>query len=325
MRRREILLALLGAAALARSAAAQNARKVYRLGVLAQSSRWMEEVGRTLIVPELARQGFVEGNNLVIDFLGGPDEDLPRLAGEIVDRAPDAILTVAAPPTRAVQTRTSTVPIVLYGGQDAVVEGFAETLARPGRNVTGVVIMSVQLESKRLQLLHEAVPAIRRVAALLYGGDEPLRTRQTEELQRTAAALGLELQILAVRAPDDFAPAFAAMVASGAEALLIGANARLFSYRRELLDRALATRLPTVCEWGSMARDGCLLGYGPDRESLYRNAATKLARLFRGAVPADLPIEQPALFTFVVNLRTARTLGLELPPAFVARADEVIE
>jgi len=115
------------------------------------------------------------------------------------------------------------------------------------------------------------------------------------------------------------------MVASGAEALLIGANARLFSYRRELLDRALATRLPTVCEWGSMARDGCLLGYGPDREALYRNAATKLARLFRGAVPADLPIEQPALFTFVVNLRTARTLGLELPPAFVARADEVIE
>src|SRR5215218_3694462 len=193
--KREILLALLGAAALARSAAAQNARKVYRLGVLAQSSRWMEEVGRTLIVPELARQGFVEGSNLVIDFLGGPDEDLPRLAGEIMDRAPDAILTVAAPPTRAAQTRTSTVPIVLYGGQDAVVEGFAETLARPGRNVTAVVIMSVQLESKRLQLLHEAVPAIRRVTALLYGGDEPLRARQTEELQRTAAALGLELRI----------------------------------------------------------------------------------------------------------------------------------
>jgi putative tryptophan/tyrosine transport system substrate-binding protein len=254
--RRRVFIAVLGAAALARSAAAQNARKVYRLGVLAQSSRWMEEVGRTLIVPELARQGFVEGNNLVIDFLGGPDEDLPRLAGEIVDRAPDAILTVAAPPTRAAQTRTSTVPIVLYGGQDAVVEGFAETLARPGRNVTGVVIMSVQLESKRLQLLHEAVPGIRRVAALLYGGDEPLRARQTEELQRTAAALGLELQILAVRTPDDFAPAFAAMVASGAEALLIGANARLFSYRRELLERALATRLPTVCEWGSMARHG---------------------------------------------------------------------
>src|SRR4051812_16373166 len=115
------------------------------------------------------------------------------------------------------------------------------------------------------------------------------------------------------------------MAASGTEALLIGANARLFSYRRELLDRALAARLPTACEWGSMAGGGGLLGYGADREGVYRNAAPKLPRPFRGGGPTDLPIERPALFSFAVNLRTARTLGIELAPAFVARADEVIE
>jgi hypothetical protein len=177
MRRREVI-GLLTAAALPVRAWAQNARKVYRLGVLAQSSRWLDEVGRVLLLPELARQGFVEGSNLVVDFRSGADENLEGLAGKLVERAPDAILTIASPPTRAARTRTSTVPIVLYGGQDAVAEGFAETLARPGGNVTGVVIMSVQLEAKRLQLLNEAVPAARRITALLYGVDEPLRSRQ---------------------------------------------------------------------------------------------------------------------------------------------------
>jgi putative tryptophan/tyrosine transport system substrate-binding protein len=320
MRRREVI-GLLTAAALPVRAWAQNARKVYRLGVLAQSSRWLDEVGRVLLLPELARQGFVEGSNLVVDFRSGADENLEGLAGKLVERAPDAILTIASPPTRAARTRTSTVPIVLYGGQDAVAEGFAETLARPGGNVTGVVIMSVQLEAKRLQLLNEAVPAARRITALLYGGDEPLRARQTQELQTTAAALNLELQILSVSGLADLPAAFAAMTAGGAEALLIGANARLYSYRAELLSRAFAARLPTVCEWGSMAREGCLLGYGPDREALYRNAATKLVRLFQGAAPADLPVEQPAVFSFAVNLQTARSLGIELPAAFVARSE----
>ena len=261
MRRREVI-GLLTAAALPVQAWAQNARKVYRLGVSAQSSRWLEEVGRVLLLPEVARQGFVEGSNLVVDFRSGADKDLESLAGELVERAPDAILTIASPPTRAARARTSTVPIVLYGWQDAVAEGFAETLARPGGNVTGVVIMSVQLEAKRLQLLNEAVPAARRITALLYGGDEPLRARQTQELQTTAAALNLELQILPVSDPRDLPGTFAAMTASGAEALLIGANGRKkmrllqncsdhFGYPRRLL-RGLAARI-----WWNPFERGC--------------------------------------------------------------------
>jgi putative tryptophan/tyrosine transport system substrate-binding protein len=322
MRRRDFMGAL-AAAGLPAAGSAQDARKIYRLAVLAQSSPSVETV-RSIVVPELAKHGFVAGVNLVVDLHAGADDELPSLAREIVDRAPDAILTIASQPTRAAQRRTSTIPIVLFGGEDAIAEGFAETLARPGGNVTGVVIMAVQLDGKRLQLLHEAVPSARRVAVLLYRG-EPLHKRTAQELHTAATALGLDLQVLSALGRDDFPAAFADMKNSGAQALLIGAYARFFEHRIELARLALAAQLPTICEWASMARDGCLIGYGPDRAALYRSAAIKIARVFQGAAPADLPIEQPALFTFAVNLGTARTLGLDLPPAIVARADEVIE
>jgi putative ABC transport system substrate-binding protein len=322
MRRRDFMGAL-AAAGLPAAGSAQDARKIYRLAVLAQSSPSVEAV-RSIVVPELAKQGFVEGVNLVVDLHAGADDELPSLAREIVDRAPDAILTIASQPTRAARRRTSTIPIVLFGGEDAIAEGFAETLARPGGNVTGVVIMAVQLDGKRLQLLHEAVPSARRVAVLLYRR-EPLHERTAQELHTAATALGLDLQVLSALGRDDFPAAFADMKNSGVQALLIGAYARFFEHRIELARLALAAQLPTICEWASMARDGCLIGYGPDRAALYRSAAIKIARVFQGAAPADLPIEQPALFTFAVNLGTARTLGLDLPPAIVARADEVIE
>ncbi|MFL5079898.1 MAG: ABC transporter substrate-binding protein [Microvirga sp.] len=322
MRRRDFMGAL-AAAGLPAAGSAQDARKIYRLAVLAQSSPSVEAV-RSIVVPELAKHGFVEGVNLVVDLHAGPDDELPSLAREIVDRAPDAILTIASQPTRAARGRTSTIPIVLFGGEDAIAEGFAETLARPGGNVTGVVIMAVQLDGKRLQLLHEAVPSARRVAVLLYRG-EPLHNRTAQELHTAATALGLDLQVLSALGRDDFPAAFADMKNSGAQALLIGAYARFFEHRIELARLALAAQLPTICEWASMARDGCLIGYGPDRAALYRSAAIKIARVFQGTAPADLPIEQPALFTFAVNLGTARTLGLELPQSLLARADEVIE
>ena len=227
---------------------------------------------RSIILPELAKHGFLEGTNLRLDFRAGLDAELPRLATEIVTARPDAIFTIATPPTRAARESTSTIPIVMFGGEDAIFEGFAETLARPSANVTAVVIMSVQLEAKRLQLLHQAVPSARSVGVLLYGGDEPLRRRQEEELDRAAAALGLTSTSFPASALTISRLHSPGCPAKGAQALLIGANARLFQYRTELADLALRARLPTVCEWGSMARDGCLLGYGPDREALYRNA-----------------------------------------------------
>jgi putative tryptophan/tyrosine transport system substrate-binding protein len=203
MNRRDFMGAL-AAAGLPAAGSAQDARKIYRLAVLAQSSPSVEAV-RSIVVPELAKQGFVEGVNLVVDLHAGADDELPSLAGEIVDRAPDAILTIASQPTRAARRRTSTIPIVLFGGEDAIAEGFAETLARPGGNVTGVVIMAVQLDGKRLQLLHEAVPSARRVAVLLYRG-EPLHKRTAQELHTAATALGLDLQVLSALGRDDCRP-----------------------------------------------------------------------------------------------------------------------
>jgi putative ABC transport system substrate-binding protein len=323
MRRREVIGGLV-ATSVAAKTQAQSTGKVYRLGVLAQSEQAIATV-RSIVVPELAKLSFVEGNNLTLDFRAGADQDLPKLADELLNARPDAMLTIASPPTRAAGGRTSTVPIVMFGGDDAIAEGFADTLARPGGNVTAVVIMSVQLEAKRLQLLLEAVPSARRIGVILYGGDEPLRKRQEEALRNSANALSLNLHFATARGPEDFPLAFAAFTVNDTQALLIGANARLFRHREELAGLALRAGLPTVCEWASMVRDGFLLGYGPDREGLYRTAALKLARLLQGAAPADLPVEQPTVFSLAINLRTARSLKLDIPPSLLARADEVIE
>ena len=323
MRRREVLL-LAASALSARPASARLVGRTYRLAVLSPSARSIEII-REIVLPELARLGFSEGSNLALDFRAGPDAELSRLALEAVDGKPDAILAIAGAAARAARERTSTVPIMMLGGEDAILEGFAGTLARPGSNLTAVVILTSQLEPKRLALLHEAVPAARRVAALLYGDSDPVRQRQGEELGRAARTLGLELSMFRVREPDEFRPAFSAMREWGAQALLIAAHARLFESRAELIGLARLAGLPTVCEWAAMARDGCLLGYGPDRAMLYRNAAAKLARLLRGVAAADLPIEQPTMFTFAINLGTAAALDLAIPPALLARADEVIE
>jgi putative ABC transport system substrate-binding protein len=324
MNRREVIRLAAAIAAYPAVARAQPTVRPQRLGVLALSPRTLENL-HPAFLPELARLGFVEGQNLELDFRPGPEAELPRLADEIVRGGADVILAIASHAAGAAQARTSTVPIVMFGGEDAIVEGFATTLARPGSNVTAVVILSTQLEPKRLNLLHDAAPAARRIAALLYEDRKAGSERQADELRRAATALGLDLQIVQTRRREDFPLAFAAMQAHGAEALLIGAHALLFSHREELAALALRAGLPTVCEWATMARDGCLLGYGPNRDLLYRIAAMKVARLFRGAAPGDLPIEQPASFEFAINLATARALGLTISPLLLARADEVIE
>ena len=321
MRRRQVL-GLIAGAILCSPSRAQTVVKLRRIGVLAQSEQGLRTI-RSVVIPELARLGFREGVNLEVEYRVGVDE-LPRLAREMVDWQPDVIFAIASLATRAVQQASSTVPVVFFGGQDAIQEGLADSLSRPGRNITGVVILGASLEAKRLQLLRDALPATKRVAALLYS-KAPFRSEAEREVRRAADEMGIDLLVIDAAGPADYVAAFDAMKRASVEALLIGANASFFADQHMLIDLARQARLATVCEWAEMARQGCMIGYGPDRLRLYQIAAGKLAQVLRGESPATIPIERPALFEFAVNLRTARDLGVDVGPSFVARADEVIE
>jgi putative ABC transport system substrate-binding protein len=321
--KRRAFLALLGSAGLSSRALGQKAGRMYRLGVLSPITRAFETF-RAMALPELARHGFVEGANLSIVYRSGPEHELPDLARELLDLSPDAILAIAVSAARTIRQATSTVPIVLYGGEDAISEGLAGTLSRPGGNVTGVVILATSLNGKRIQLLHEAAPAVRQVAVLLFRRS-PVLDEQQREVRAAAADAGLEVIIALAAGRDDYPEAFRLIMERGAQALVIGANAQFYGDAELLLDYARKAGLPTACEWADMARLGCLLGYGPKREVLYHTVGQKLAQVLQGIPPSSIPIERPAIFELAVNLKTARSLGIEVPSTFLLQAEEVIE
>jgi putative tryptophan/tyrosine transport system substrate-binding protein len=296
--------------------------KVYRLGELAPSAASLQ-VTRSVTLPELAKLGFEEGRNLVLEERVGDAEAVPGLARELLLTKPDAIFAIGADAIRAVSEATTTVPIVMFGASP-VSKGLATSLARPGGNVTGITILATELDGKRLDLLHEAVPAARRIAALLLPST-PDRQESEREMREVAASAEFELIPFDAGGPEDYPAAFGAMRAAGAQALVIMAHAT-FNRDAALLARlALETGLPTVCEWAEMAQAGCLLGYGPSRTELRRRIAHLIAQIFRGTAPGDLPIEQPTRYEFTINLKTAKALGVTLPQAILARADDVIE
>lgn len=296
--------------------------ETYRLGVLSVNAGGQASVRRWSL-PQLAKLGFAEGRNLVVDERIGTTEALPALASELVALQPQALIAIASGPIARLREATDAIPIVGYGS-DPVLLGLAETLTRPGGNVTGVVILGPELDGKRVQMIHEALPAARRVAVLLHR-HALLKDRSLREMQAAASWQGLELLPFEVAGRDDYEKAFTAMREAGAQAVVIQAFAALFTDSTLLARLALAAGLPSVCEWREMAQDGCLIGYGPSREQLYRRVGEYVARIFRGASPASLPIEQPTRLELIVNLATAKALGIELAPSFVAGADEVIE
>jgi putative ABC transport system substrate-binding protein len=278
---------------------------------------------RIVVLPELANAGIAEGRNLIFDARAGSTEKLPELARELIATNPDAIMAVSSAAIGALKAISSTVPIVMsFSDLDPVAAGFAASFARPGGNITGIAMLATVLDAKRLQLLHEAVPVARRVAVLAVSES---RHALTLEAMRVAASDGIELVPLYAELPGSYPRAFTAMRTAGAQALVIVA-APEFNRDAEILS-ALATEagLPTMCEWGQMATRGCLLGYGPAGPELWRRAADYVIRVLRGAAAGDLPIEQPTKFELVINLKTAKALGLEVPPALLARADGVIE
>ena len=316
MRRREIIAA--GAAVLLcpRATEGQPAARVYRLAVLSPSLTSYDTLRG-----ELAKLGFVEGRNLAIDARVGAPADLPRLARELIAEKPDAAMAVSAA-VAAMAESTRTVPIIAFG-PDPIAQGFAQSLARPGGNVTGVVILASELDGKRLQLLQEATPG-RRMGVLLHPATQSLRDSR-REIVSAAAAAGTEPIFVEATGAEDYAAALGALKAAGVGSLVIAANPWFYRDRELIARLAREARLATACEWGEMAASGCLIGYGPRRAELYQRLAHLIARVLAGTPASELPIEQPANFELVLNLQTAKALSLAIPPTLLARADEVIE
>lgn len=326
MRRLVQRMALLSLAALLAAGDAVRAEtpggKVYRLGVLSVSVQSIE-LTQAATVPALAQLGFVAGRNLSVISRVGTGERMRTLASELLVEKPDVILAVGWEAIGAARAATTTVPIVFFG-PDPVRLGYAESLSRPGGNVTGVLILATELDGKRLQLLYEAVPGARRAAALARP-NSPNRPLSDRDMRAVAAAAGRELRIFEVARASDYAAAFAAMRGAGMDALAIVADPEFYRDTAELARRAREANLPTVCQWAEMAAAGCVLSYGPSVIGLRRRIAEYIARLFNGAKPGDLPIEQPAKLELVVNLNAARALGLTIPEAVLLRADRIIE
>jgi ABC-type uncharacterized transport system substrate-binding protein len=323
MDRRQFLLAVPCGALLSSSASAQEPGRVYRIAWVSPSEAPIGMM-RKFELPELARFGFVEGRNLTVTTHVGPPARMSELAREAVATKPDVVVAVSTVAILAVKEASSTVPIVMsFIGEDPVAKGLAVSLARPGGSATGVAMLAAEMDGKRASLLHEFVPAARRIAILT--GRPPRHAEGAEEAQRVARKLGIETDVFYADEPADYVTAFAGMRTARSEALIIISAPDFFRDAALLSRLALEAGLPTVCEWASMAHDGCLIGYGPNFAALWRLPAEYVARILRGEKPGDLPIEQPTVFEFAVNLKTAKALGLTIPESVLQIADEVIE
>ena len=309
-----LTLALLG------QVEAQMPDRIYRLGILATEEAAIE-TWRAATLPELARLGFSEGRNIVLDV--GLLPPLLTTAHQLVAAKPDVLIGVGTLAIAALQDATTTVPIVMsLGPDDLAAHGFGTSLARPIGNITGVIAMSAELDGKRFQLLKETIPKVRRIAAILA----PDVQVNLNTMRNIAAEFDFELvDARPVYSRDEYPAQFAALRRAGAEALMIG-SAPLFSHDPvDLVRLAIAAGMPTICEWRGLVESGCLIGYGPSLSELRRRTAHYVAHLLRGAAPSELPIEGPTHFEFVINLKTAQAIGLTIPPTLLARADEVIE
>jgi len=324
VRRREFL-PVLAAPLLAAPALAQQPERVWRLGALA-AARYPVEAIQQFTLPELAKLGFVEGRNLTFHGISadGAYERLPALARELVEAKPDVILAVAPSAIRAARAATRTIPIVMaYAGEDPVAAGWAESYARPGGNVTGVVMLSPELDGKRLQVLHDAFPARRRIGVLHH--PTGMSTPNVSAIQAAAGKVGLEILSFQAAGRENYEAAFDAIRMAGVDTLAV-ASAPVFVGDAGLIaEAALKAGLPTICEHPEMARKGCLISYSANIQALRQRTAVFVARILTGTPPGNLPIEEPTSFELWVNMRTAKALGIELPPTLLARADEVIE
>jgi putative tryptophan/tyrosine transport system substrate-binding protein len=300
---------------------AQQARPVYRIGFLRNGPPPESFIAG--FRQGLRELGYVDGQNISIEYgLAGNAEQLPDAAAELVRRNVDVIIASGTPPVVAAKNATRTIPIVFVASIDPIATGVVASLARPGGNVTGFALISADLMGKRLELLREIVPGLSRVAVLSQAVN-PGNAEYIGQAELGARVLGLQLQVIAVRDPGDFERAFTDM--RGAGAVLQLDDVLFTSYQRQLVELAAKNQLPVMYGARFFVDAGGFLAYGSDIPDHYRRAATYVDKILKGAPPAELPVQQPTKLELVINLKTAKELGLTVPPSVLARADEVIE
>jgi putative ABC transport system substrate-binding protein len=325
MKLRRFITLLGGAAAWPLAVRAQPTIKRATIGLLGSGTATAQSKWTAALVQRLRELGWIEGENLAIEYrwAEGRTDRLPALADELVRLKVDLIVTHNTPPTLAAKRATGVIPVVFATAGDAVGSGIVASLARPGGNVTGLSSMQPDTAGKRVELLRELIPGLRRLAALLDVGN-PFSAQDNAEVRRIAQPVGIEVDTFEIRRDEDIARAFEAF-SSRAQAVYIPSVPLLFANRSRIDALALAARLPTMHGVREFVEAGGLISYGPHWPDMWRRAANFVDKILRGAKPADLPVEQPTKFELVVNLKTAKAIGLTIPPTVVARADEVIE
>jgi ABC-type uncharacterized transport system substrate-binding protein len=325
MKRRQFITLLGGAAAWPLAARAQQSTKLPTIGFLGASNASFERTSTDAFVQRLRELGWIENRTVAIEYrwAEGRDERFAQIAAEFVRLKVDVILTYGTPSSLAAKKATAVIPIVFAAAGDPVGTGLVASLARPGGNITGLSIQQTDLASKRLEMLREVLPGLRTVAILVHIGS-PNSVLEMREAQTAARTLGLDVVTSEVREAEDIAPAFDAFKGR-ADALYVSASPLLTTNRIRINNLALGVRLPTIQGFREYTVAGGLMSYGPNFPDLFRRAAEYVDKILRGAKPSDLPVEQPTKFDFIINLTTAKVLGLEIPPALLARADEVIE
>ena len=325
MNRRQMIAALGGAAAWPVAARAQQPAKLPIIGFLGAGTASAMSQWTAAFVQRLRELGWIEDRTIAIHYrwAEGRAERLAEIAAEFVRLKVDVIVTNSAAPVVAAKQATSVIPIVIASAADPVGTGLVASLARPGGNVTGLSVQMTDLAGKRLELLREVVPGLRRLAIMVNPGASAA-ILEINEAQAAAKMLGLDIAAFEIRRAEDIVPAFEALKGR-AEALYVIAEPLITSNRLRINILALGARLPTMHSFREHVEAGGLMSYGPNFPDLFRRAADFVHKILHGAKPGDIPVEQPTKFDFIINLTTAKALGIDLPPALLARADEVIE
>ena len=318
--RREFLAALAGPLAAPLSASGQATGRIPRVGSLHSGTKW----ATFPLAAPLAALGHVEGETIVFElrYADGHEDRLPALAAGLVRLHPEVIVAWGLEPLDAVRKATSRIPIVMVAGGDPVATGLVGSLSRPGGQITGVTVGGPEIAGKQLELLREVLPGLSRVAVLWHPATEPAIL---DHARAAARALNVQSLVFTVRGPADFEGAFRAAVKARAKAVQVHETSMLTANQAKLAELAIRHRLPAVASRKSTAQAGFLMSYGPDFADLHPRTASYIDRILRGARPGDLPIERPTTFELVLNLKTARALGLAIPPALLQRANLVVE
>ena len=327
LRKSVIRLALYGLLILNFRAEAQQPKKLPRIGYLTAGSASVAASNVEAFRQGLQQSGYVEGKDILVEwrYADGKRDRLRELADELVRMKVDVIVTASTPSIRAVQQATKTVPIVMANVGDPVAQGFVASLARPGGNITGFTNLSPDVSTKRLELLKEASPKLVRVAIIW---NAPQHGPAMKQLEVSAPSLHLRLQPVEVHVPDDLESAIETMTRERTEGFITLPNPLLRQderSRKQIVEFALRQKIPSMHEAGEYVLTGGLMAYGPDERNNYRRAASHVDKILKGAKPAELPVEQPTKFELVINLKTAKQIGLTIPPNVLARADRVIK